>query len=128
MANESVTCSCCAAPKLIFPCSGAADVGEITDRAARRITKSSGGCNKMFCLAGIGGGVEDIVGQTRLASAIIAIDGCSADCAKKTLELAGLTNFKHIRLSDMGMEKGKAPATYENITAVVKTAEALLSQ
>jgi len=128
MANENLTCSCGPAPKLIFPCSGAADVGEITDRAARRITKASGGCNKMFCLAGIGGRVDDILSQARLASTMVAIDGCSADCAKKILELAGFTNFKHIRLSDMGMEKGKAPATYENITAVVKTAEALLSQ
>ena len=46
------SCSCSAAPKLIFPCSGGSDVGEITDRAARKVTIE--GAGKMYCLAGIG--------------------------------------------------------------------------
>ena len=44
--------NCCAkgANTLIFSCSGAADVGEIADRAARKLTRERMG--KMFCLAG----------------------------------------------------------------------------
>jgi uncharacterized metal-binding protein len=33
--STQAQCSCQAAPKLIFPCSGASDVGGLSDRAAR---------------------------------------------------------------------------------------------
>ena len=46
-------CSCSSAPKLIFPCSGASDVGGLSDQAARQMTKD--GTGKMYCQAGIGG-------------------------------------------------------------------------
>ena len=47
---------CSGGPKLIFACSGAADVGEISDRAARKLSKD--GIGAMFCLAGVGGRIE----------------------------------------------------------------------
>ena len=94
-ANPQSTC-CAAAPKLIFSCSGAADVGEISDRAARRL--SAEGAGKMFCLAGVGGRVSGIMASTQAAAAILAIDGCPLDCARKTLEEAGFTRFEHLRL------------------------------
>ena len=112
-ANPQPTC-CAAAPKLIFSCSGAADVGEISDRAARKLTAE--GAGKMFCLAGVGGRVSGIMASTQAAAAILAIDGCPLDCARKTLEEAGFTQFAHLRLSDLGMEKGKSPATEERIS------------
>jgi uncharacterized metal-binding protein len=43
---------CDAASKYIFSCSRAADVGHISDLAARKLTKM--GTGNMFCLAGIG--------------------------------------------------------------------------
>ena len=80
---------CCReAPKLIFACSGAADVGAIADQAARRMAKDNVG--KMFCLAGVGGRVEPIMDKTRASDRILAIDGCDLDCARKCLELAGI--------------------------------------
>ena len=123
--NEERKC-CQGEPKLIFPCSGASDTAEITDRTARRLTKI--GVGKMFCLAGIGGGVEEIISQARAASSILAIDGCDTDCAKKTLERAGFNGFQHMRVTDLGLEKGKSPPSHESITVVVKSAETLLSQ
>lgn len=48
----SSECACGAAPRLIFACSGAADVGAIADQAARKLTREKVG--SMFCLAGIG--------------------------------------------------------------------------
>lgn len=127
MSHESkpqVECGCAIAPKLIFPCSGASDVGEITDRCARRMTKE--GLGKMYCLAGIGGRVEDILANARAVDTIFAIDGCKCDCARKTLELAGFTNIRHLRLSDVGFEKGKSPATGGRIDDAVEKAKALL--
>lgn len=118
-------CACDAAPKLIFACSGGADVGHLTDLAARKLT--SEGVGKMFCLAGVGGRVSGILATTEAAAGILALDGCSLDCAKKTLEQAGFQKFEHIRLSDFGMAKGQTPATPENVARVVELARPRLA-
>ena len=122
--NSQSTC-CNAAPKLIFACSGAADVGKISDLAARQLTTE--GAGKMFCLAGVGGRVSGIMASTQSAQKILAIDGCPLDCAKKTLENAGFTEFEYIRLSDLGMDKGKTPATDEAVAKVVSTGKTRLA-
>jgi len=81
----------------------------------------------MFCLAGIGGRVSGIMVSTQSAQSILAIDGCPLDCARKTLEEAGFTEFEHVRLTDLGMEKGKTPATDEAVAKVVCRAKARLA-
>ena len=119
MENKNV---CSGGDTLIFACSGAADVGAVADQAARKMTQQ--GVGKMFCLAGVGGGVEPILKKTSEAKKILAIDGCSLSCAKKSLEQAGYGQFEHLQLGDVGMEKGKTPPTSENIDkAVAKSKE-----
>ncbi len=118
--NDSKKNLCTAGPTLIFACSGAADVGGISDMAARQLT--SEGAGKMFCLAGIGGRVSGIMESTRDAVKILAIDGCPLDCTKLCLEEAGFTEFVHMKVTDLGLEKGKSPVTDENIAAVVRAA------
>ena len=125
MSENSKSSVCSPASKLIFSCSGAADVGEIADKTARKLTKKSVG--KMFCLAGVAGKVGAIVDATKSASKILAIDGCGVDCAKKCLENAGFENFQHIRITDMGMEKGKTAVSEENIANAAEKAGSLLS-
>jgi uncharacterized metal-binding protein len=117
---------CSAAPTLLFPCSGAADVGEISDRAARTMTKS--GAGKMFCLAGLGGLVPGIVKTAKEAAQVLAIDGCPLDCARLTLEKAGLSNFEHLVVTDLGLPKGQSPASEGNIETVIKAAAAKLNE
>lgn len=111
MADNNDSSCCCEGEKitLIFPCSGASDVGELSDRAARQLTRN--GYGKMYCLAGIGGGVSGIIESTRSADRILAIDGCPLQCAKKTLERAGFTGFTHMELTGHGFIKGKTPTT-----------------
>jgi uncharacterized metal-binding protein len=118
-------CSCSAAPKLIFSCSGAADVGELADRTARKLTRN--GCGKMFCLAGIGGRVSGIIKSTEAASAILAIDGCALDCTRRSLEEAGFKQFNHLRLTDLGFEKGNTEVDSDAIAQVVDRAQPFLS-
>jgi uncharacterized metal-binding protein len=125
-AESKCGCSCSTAPTLIFSCSGAADVGEIADRAARKLTRD--GAGKMFCLAGIGGRVSGIMKSTESAEAILAIDGCPLNCAKKCLEEAGFSNFQHIQLAELGFAKGQSPATDEAIGKVAARAQTLLSK
>jgi len=103
-------------PKLIFACSGAADVGEISDRAARSMTRD--GAGKMFCLAGIAGRIPGILKMTEAASGILAIDGCELDCVKNCLRQSGFKQFEHFRVTDLGLEKGNASVNDENIAKV----------
>ncbi len=106
--------------KLIFACSGAADVGAIADRAAR--TMAEQGIGKMLCLAGIGGKVDKIMEATKSADQIVAIDGCPMNCTQRCLEQAGFDNITHLQLADMGLEKGKSPVCSESVWEVVTKA------
>jgi uncharacterized metal-binding protein len=117
--------ACRGGPKLIFACSGAADVGAIADQAARKMSKE--GFGKMFCTAGIGGRISPIMKTTESADKILAIDGCSLNCVKNSLELAGLSQFEHLQLSDLGLEKSISPVTEENIDKVTNKGRELLS-
>lgn len=122
--NGTKACACGAAPKLIFPCSGAADVGAIADQAARKLTKD--GAGRMFCLAGIGGRVSGIMSTAQSAARILAIDGCPLNCVKSTLEQAGFKNFEHLQLADLGMEKGRTLPTPDAIAKVATAGAAKL--
>jgi len=123
MLDKKESCACKGGVRLIFPCSGAADVGEISDRAARRMTVEGKG--KMFCLAGIGGNVSGIVASAKGADQVLVIDGCPMDCGKKTLEERGIPGFSHFRVTDLGMEKAKSPVTEERIGLVVQKGKEL---
>jgi len=114
--SEEKTHECSGGPKLVFACSGAADVGEIADKAARKMAKE--GAGKMFCTAGLAGRVGGILKTTEEASDILAIDGCPLNCVKNSLEEVGFSKFKHLQLADLGLEKGKSPASDENVDKV----------
>jgi uncharacterized metal-binding protein len=119
-------CSCSGNTDLMFSYSGAADIAEIGDRAVRALHKA--GDAKMYCLAGIAGKVELIEVNTRGADRILVVDGCDSDCAKKTMEFGGFTGFLHLRVSDLGMEKGKTPVTDERIAMVAAKLRELLGR
>jgi len=108
-------CMCQEAGVLVFSCSGAADVGEVTDRVARKIAKC--GQAKMFCLAGIGAHISGMIESAKAAKKIIAIDGCPVSCAKKTLEHVGFNVISH-NLKNMGFEKGKTEVNEANIEKI----------
>lgn len=111
-------CSCQSGDYLIFSCSGAADVGALSDRCARTLMKENIG--KMFCLAGIGGRVPGIMATAEKAKGMLAIDGCPLDCVKSTLKTAGFEAFDHIRITDHGFEKGKTELNAETVNKVVE--------
>jgi len=117
--------ACCGgAPKVIFACSGASDVGQIADLAARKLAAE--GAATMLCLAGISGRVSGMVASAEAALAGLAIDGCPLDCARKTLEQTGLGRFEHLRLSDLGMQRGESSITDTRIENVVNCARTRL--
>jgi len=48
------------------------------------------------------------------------------NCAKSCLEQAGFKHFAHLQLADIGLEKGKSPASSENTWRVVLKAKEIL--
>jgi uncharacterized metal-binding protein len=94
----------------------------LADQVARKLTVD--GLGKMFCLAGIGGRVSGIVKTTEAAATVVAIDGCPLNCARKTLEEAGFTDFTHVQLADLGFKKGESPVTEAHVlTAALAVAQ-----
>jgi uncharacterized metal-binding protein len=118
-------CACGDRPKLIFACSGAADVGHVADLAARKLTAD--GTGKMFCTAGIGGRVSGIMKTTEAAAKVLAIDGCPLDCVRKSLEEAGFDGFEHLQLAHLGLVKGQTGVSEEAVDKVVEAAAAKLA-
>jgi len=119
--NQSITggCACSGKTTLVFPCSGAADTGEIADRAARAFVK--GGCAGMSCLAGVGANISGFIASAKGADRLLVVDGCPLECARKALAEKGvMENILHLRVTDLGFVKGKSPATGERINAVVE--------
>lgn len=117
------SCSCSGKEyDVVFACSGAADVGAISDLAARRLSREK--TASMLCTAAVGAGFGDILEKVRLARKILVIDGCKEDCARKVLEGAGFSVNHALRLETLGMEKGKTPVG----DAVVERAAAQASE
>jgi uncharacterized metal-binding protein len=102
--------------RLIYSCSGCADVGELADQVARKLTRE--GYGKMTCLASISAGISGTIASAKGADENVAIDGCSVACARKTLENIGVKPTETYILTDMYLEKGKT-AISEEIIAVV---------
>jgi uncharacterized metal-binding protein len=118
------SCGCGGGPRLVFACSGAADVGEIADQAARKLTREGKG--RMFCTVGLGGRISGILKTTEAAEGVLAIDGCPLNCVKSSLEQAGFQTFKHRQLADLGLEKGQSPVTDESVNTVAARATELI--
>lgn len=78
---------CCGtATKLIYACSGSADVGEIADRVTRKLRNE--GYAKMTCLAGVGAGLSGYVQSAKGADENITIDGCPMHVPKSPLSVS----------------------------------------
>lgn len=107
--------SCNSANRLIFACSGAANVGNIADMAARIIAKENFG--KMFCLSAIGAKLPNYIQAAKDSDENIVIDGCNVACGKKIFEEAGL-KYSSFLLTDMGLEKGVSPVSDETTLKV----------
>ena len=110
---------------LFYACSGGANVAEVADRAARQLMEEGEGM--MWCLAGIGAGIDLMVEKAKEADLNVVLDGCPMDCAKLIFDNAGITNYTQVRVSNLGIEKTKgARATDEQVARAVAKAKELL--
>jgi len=107
--------------QIIFACSGAADVGEIADLAARRLARE--GAGKMHCITAVGAGVDSFMKWYRQSNdPILAIDGCALACASNCLKQAGLNVSRSVSLDALGFKKGETPVTEYRVARVVAKA------
>jgi len=109
--------NCCSGNKavILYTCSGTSDVGEIADRAVRKLWKEN--FAQRNCLAGIGADISGFVQSAKGADVNITIDGCKTACAKKCLDRIGVKSESYI-LSDFGLAKGKTPVSDETVDKV----------
>jgi uncharacterized metal-binding protein len=104
---------CCGGgTKILYTCSGSSDLGELTDRAVRKLWAE--GFAAKSCIVGVGGDVAGFVLSAKAADVNITVDGCAQACARKTLERIRLIPTSVI-LTDHGFEKGSSPVTAETI-------------
>jgi len=105
---------------MVLACSGACDLGQVTDLVARKLRDN--GVRKMNCLAVVGAGIEPSI-EAFKAKNILMLDGCPTDCGKRILDKYGFTDYKYMRVTDLGYKKGKTPVTDEVIKTVYEKAE-----
>jgi len=88
---------------MILACSGGCNVGQLANRAA--VELSGEGFGKMFCLAGVGGGVEEFVSRARQAGETLVLDGCSAGCARAVFDRAEVPLTGYVVVTDQGIDR-----------------------
>lgn len=113
---ENKSCNCNADNKIVIACSGAADVGLLSDQVARSLSKS--GKYKMSCMALFAACNESKIEEFKTKD-VLVIDGCGIDCGKKIMEKRGITNYEYFRLTDKGFIKGKTSVNSDSIKKVV---------
>jgi uncharacterized metal-binding protein len=98
-------CSCGSDQKvtLIFPCSGASNVGQLTNELALRMTRE--GLGKMSCLAGVGAHISGFVVSAKDCDQLVVLDGCPQKCAAKLFEHVGMKPHVYLLLTEHGFKK-----------------------
>lgn len=94
---------CCGSTNLILACSGASNVGQITNEVAKKLDVEKQG--RFFCLAGVGGHISGMVASVDGSDKVLVIDGCQVACAKQTMDEAGLDDYEYVVVTDLGIEK-----------------------
>jgi len=98
-------CSCGSNGKstIVLACSGASNVGQLTNDLALRMTRE--GLGKMSCLAGVGAHLSGFVVSACDCDRLIVLDGCPQKCAAKTLEHVGVEPHVYLLFTEHGFEK-----------------------
>ncbi|MGB9640612.1 MAG: putative zinc-binding protein [Anaerolineales bacterium] len=89
---------------IIFPCDGAASVGQVGNRVAIDLT-NAGGSARMCCTTAVGAGSEQHVGIGKRARKVIVINGCTNRCASKIMEQRGIQVDHEYIIAKMDVNK-----------------------
>lgn len=124
MMAEQNPCSCGGSEKsrLIFPCAGQANTGQITNKAAVQLDEE--GYGAFVCTALLASGSASLMQRAKEVDEIVAIDGCGMYCARKVLELAGAPIHQHLVVTELGIVKktGDRSFTPEEVESIASAA------
>jgi len=101
--EEKTKCMCGCSDVRVVTCCGASNVGQIANQAAIMLAKEK--VAGFFCLAGVGSHIPGMVKAAKEAGLMVAIDGCSVQCAAKTLQHAEIEPAIQIVVTELGIEK-----------------------
>nr|WP_319538152.1 putative zinc-binding protein [uncultured Methanospirillum sp.] len=120
---EQPLCSCAGgdASRIIFPCGGQANTGQISNQVAIQLEEE--GYGKFSCTTLLISS-EDLVKKAASMDAVIAIDGCDKACARKIAEKVGVPVYQHLLIPNLGVEKktGDRSFTQEEVESIVSAA------
>lgn len=121
---ESGKCSCAGGDKsrMIFPCAGQANTGQIANQAAIRLSDEDYGA--FVCTALLASGSESLASRAKEMDEVVAIDGCSMNCAKKIIEQTGAHVHQHLVVTNLGVEKNGNDRSFtpEQVESIVSAA------
>ncbi|MFZ5587696.1 MAG: putative zinc-binding protein [Thermodesulfobacteriota bacterium] len=105
--TTSKTDDCCSTDGnvMLLACSGGSNVGQLANQACVELTQE--GFGKMYCLAGIGGGLSGFVASAKDVPRMVVLDGCEVGCAKAIFTKAGVPLRGHVVLTELGIAKNK---------------------
>jgi uncharacterized metal-binding protein len=89
--------------RIIIPCAGIANVGQISHRAALQLTDE--GYGVASCVALLGTGDAGLNMRLAAADEVVIIDGCPATCTAKIAAAQGVVPAQHIVVTGLGIEK-----------------------
>ena len=118
--TETPTCSCGQnEPKrIIFPCAGQANVGQLTNLAALQLTEE--GYGSIACASLLAIGNENLVANALNADEVVILDGCPMLCAKKIAGSQGVAAGQHLVMTELGITKGPSKSyTDDDIEKIV---------
>lgn len=121
--TETLTCSCGTnEPKrIIFPCAGQANTGQLTNLAAIQLTEE--GYGNIACVALLGIGAEGLLDNIRNADEVVILDGCPMICAKKIADAQGVLATQHLVVTGLGINKGPSKSyTEDDVETIVSAA------
>jgi len=106
--------------RIVYSCSGCADVGELADQVCRKLRKEGYAKTSGSCLAGIGAGFSSFIDAAKEVETVLTIDGCPVGCAKKIIENIGITP-QTIFLTELGVVKGQTVVTTELVNQMTQS-------
>ena len=104
--------------RIIFPCAGQANVGQLTNLAAVQLTEE--GYGSIACVALLATGAESLLANAMNADEVVILDGCPMLCAKKIAGGHGVAAGQHLVMTELGITKGSSKSyTEDDIEEVV---------
>lgn len=92
--------------RILYSCSGACDLGKVSDLLGRKLRENGYAQGSCSCLASIGAGIQAYIAKAKAAPEVVCIDGCTIACASKMIEKIDVKP-KVYTLTKMGLPGGK---------------------